>query len=211
MADNRSQSNGSNDISEMLRRLKESYENDKNSVDLAESEAEALPTDDEIRASLEKVFEEASVGAISDEGDEEDMYFEDEYEELTWFSLEEEDDDDLSDDIEEIVADEDRGEQDAERVEVLEEVIEQDEEEIVEDTEANEALDQTVAEAEEGIKDLDDNTPWYSDNESENEPEESDDVLVEEIGELEEEPEEDHSSDYTDDDTPWYPDSEPEA
>ena len=218
MADNRSQSSGSNDISEMLRRLRESYENDKNSVDVAE--AEALPTDDDIKASLERVFEEVSVGEISDDSDDEDMYFEDEDEDSNWFSLEE-DDDGLSDDIEEILAGEIGDEPDEEAVEDVGEDLT--EESVVYIEEIEESV-----EDEPSLEELDDDSPWYTDSESEQMVDESESEEIEEYDDqqTEEEPaeeapeiceeyikesvEDEPSLEELDDDSPWYTDSESE-
>ena len=65
----------SNDISEMLRLLRESVENEKRSPDYTvnEEDAELSAANDEIKASLEKLFEEKSLDNDKIEDDEDDF------------------------------------------------------------------------------------------------------------------------------------------
>ena len=65
----------SNDISEMLRLLRESVDSEKNAKkdENDVKDAEIIAADDEIKASLEKVFEETSLALKEDDTEDDDI------------------------------------------------------------------------------------------------------------------------------------------
>lgn len=178
---NKGNSKASNDISEMLRLLRESVDNDKKNIEEQprEVDAEITKTDEEIRTSLEKVFEDTSLDTeIVDDG--EDEYFEDEDEAPAWFSLEDDDDDTLDADMIEIIDGEDEPEE-----EEAGDEIEEAEEEVIEES---------VEEFPE--EDPDDDSPWYSDEAPEAVSEvELEEAAAEEVEEIEEVDEAERRSD----------------
>jgi len=103
--DNNKNQKSSNDISEMLRLLRESVEKEKKEINVdKEKDKDVAAADDEIKANLERVFEEVSLDTLNDD-DEDDILDEDDEDVPSWFELEGEDEEDedeiLSDDEEE--------------------------------------------------------------------------------------------------------------
>ncbi len=138
--DNNKNQRSSNDISEMLKRLRESMENEKN-VGVAETakDAEITAADDEIKANLERVFEEVSLDTVTEDDEESDV-FDDDEEAASWFELEDEEEEDESFADEEDEADD---------------VIDEEADEITEDDVNESGLDEIPEE------DPDSDDPWY--------------------------------------------------
>ena len=139
----------SNDISEMLRLLRESVENEKRSPDYTvnEEDAELSAANDEIKASLEKVFEEKSLDNDKIEDDEDD-FFEADEEDASWFRLIEDDEADVEEELEYLSEDEEN----------------------VEDKEVF-AAETEIFEEKPAEEDPDSDAPWYDEEGSENEVE----------------------------------------
>ena len=186
--DNNSSSRSSNDISEMLRLLRESVEADRRAQSEEKKDSEIEVADEEIKASLEKVFEETSLD--TDLSDDEEDVIEDE-EESSWFAFE--DDEDESDDEEDANIENDLEKDEAEQV--SEETLVEDKP--VEDEEA--PADEGTTDDELPEEDPDDDDPWYSGEESKEElaDDEEEDTTDDEL------PEEDPY-----DDDPWYSEEE---
>ena len=185
--DKNNTSKSSNDISEMLRLLRESVESDRRAQSEGTKNAEIAAADDEIKASLERVFEEVSLDKPSVDDEDDDIFVDDE-EESSWFELEEEDE--LEEMTEEDTEDEDPWYSDDEP-----------EEEPVEEDEPEESTEDEPAEPEE--EDPDSEDPWYSDEEPAEDPVEEE--PEETTGDEPDEPEEEDP----DSEDLWYSDEEP--
>ena len=93
---NNNSSRSSNDISEMLRMLRESVDRDRNSQDDGARERDVAVDDlnNEIKLSLEKVFEETSLYKTISELEDDDVELDDEVDdESSWFAIDEDTDD----------------------------------------------------------------------------------------------------------------------
>ena len=155
----------SNDISEMLRLLRESVDSEKNAKkdENDVKDAEIIAADDEIKASLEKVFEETSLALKEDDNEDDDIdVFEEDEETPSWFAIENEEDD------EEFEYEDEADEASSETSEETEETKEPEEDKPEEE-------------------DPDDESPWYPEEPGEEDSEETEEPEeIEEVEELEE-------------------------
>ena len=173
----------SNDISEMLRLLRESVDADRRNENEIVSETESSE-DAEIRASLEKIFEETALDTPPRVEEEVDQFEVNEND--SWFDLEEEEDEPEEEDPDN------------------DDPWYSDEEESIEDEIAEEEpVEEEFVEEEIEEEDPDNEDPWYSDEEESVEEEIAEEEPVEEEFVEEEIEEED-----PDNDDPWYSDEE---
>ena len=161
---NNNSSRSSNDISEMLRLLRESVENDRGSWtrEADSNDLDVAAVDDEIKLSLEKVFEETSLDKSELDDEDEDVDFDDEDEtESSWFTFGDDSEDES--DTEDTEPDEDVTEEDPENDDPW---CSDEESEKTDESAENDPID---AEPDEDVveEDPENDDPWYSDEESE--------------------------------------------